>query len=269
MDADKRHQLKTNELAAALQRLRDVGRDPTTRYWIIGVVAVVVLVGGYRLWGSVRVSQIANGWWELAQVTAQANQNPAGTAEGLRRVIADAPDRTLAAHARLRLAGTLRAQAHAQPTGGEALLREAIEILRGLCDDPATPRELVPPAAFSLGTSYESLRDFDSAAAAYRGIVADPRSAGTMFRELAEQRLATLDELRTPIAMAAGTRPPETQPATTPQMSPLTDPLMGPPIAPAPPTDQPLPPPVPQPQAPPPPATETQPAPAEPGLGTP
>ena len=58
MDAESRHDLKKNELAEMLSKFRFFTSD-TGRYITLGLLAVVVLFVGYRVWrwNSVRVGE--------------------------------------------------------------------------------------------------------------------------------------------------------------------------------------------------------------------
>ena len=49
MDADTRHQLKQNELAETLSKLRDFS-DKRTLTWLAVIVAIALVYAGYRYW---------------------------------------------------------------------------------------------------------------------------------------------------------------------------------------------------------------------------
>ena len=206
MDAEKRHQLKTNELAEALGKVRDFGGDPQTRYWMIGIAAILVAYAGYRLWNNMAAQRVAAGWHELSQVSAQDNASVA--IDELRTLITQAPNQTAEAVGRIRLAAALRNRADETPAERESLLKEAVETLKPLVSDPNAEASLVAAAAFSLATMNESLREFDAAAVVYKMIVDEKRFEGSPFREASSKRLETLDELRVPIAFEPG-MPPE------------------------------------------------------------
>jgi len=211
MDADKRHQLKTNELADALAKLRTFGADPQTRWWLLGLAAVVVLVVGYRVWAGLRETRAASGWQELDQVARRMQTDRAGAIDELRTLASNAPNQTLAAAARLRLANALRSEAASNPQRREQLLAESVETLKALADDPSAAPSLAAAAIFSLATSYESLHNLDAAKAAYERIMQGAPFAGSPFHALATQRLATLDDLRAPTVFVPGL-PPSAQP---------------------------------------------------------
>lgn len=212
MDAEKRHQLKTNELAEALGKIRDFGSDPQTRYWLLGLVILVVAVVGYRWWAGRQQRQSISAWAALAQVGGGPERDVDAIGDELRALIADAPDALFAVNARVRLAILLCRQAEEDTGRSKELLTQAVEVLRQVVDDPVAPPALVAAAAFSLGTSCESLRDFDGATAAYRRITDEPRFAGSPFTDLAARRLETLGELSVPVHFEPGMPPPEPEP---------------------------------------------------------
>ena len=80
------------------------------------------------------------------------------------------------------------------------------------------PGQLAAAAAFSLATSYESLRQFDDAGRMYQLLVDNERFGGTAFPFVAAGRLETLDELRTPVTFQPGL-PPEPAVATPPAVT--------------------------------------------------
>lgn len=246
MDAEKRHQLKQNELAAVLGKIRDFTNDRPTRYWLVVLLVVAVAVVGYRWWGHLQNRQLASGWSELTEAAPALQGDLEGAVERLHEVIADTSDNTLAASARIRLATALRRQSQAQSQADqrEELLNESAATLRVVIDDPQTPAALVATAAFSLGTTYESLGEFDQArlddaAELYRMITTDARFAGNPFTLLAEARLDTIDDLRVTINFVPG-MPPQPQPMSQPTTAqprtaqPLAteEPLVGPPATP-------------------------------------
>lgn len=250
MDADKRHQLKTNELAEALSKVRDFISEPQMRYWLIGLVVLVVAVVGYRWRTGQQERQMAGAWTELTRVGAMLETDPDAACDDLRALIADSPDGLFAANARVRLGILLRRQAEEDADGSDELLSESVEVLRRIVDDSAAPPALVAAAAFSLGTACESLRDFDGAAAAYQQIIDEQRFTGSPFIGLAARRLDTIDELSVPVHFEPGMPPepepkpepaPEPEPELTPEQwpPPATQPTSAPPARPARPTPRP------------------------------
>jgi predicted negative regulator of RcsB-dependent stress response len=267
MDADKRHDLKSNELAEALAKLRNLGSDRQTLYWLLALLIVVVAFAGYRFWSRARQAHLTTAWAKLSQYEQRLASDPDASIEGLRTLGGEAANPTLAAAARLRAAAALRERAFAQPDRQQDLLEESLATLRLVTEPPGTPPALVAAALFSMGTSYESLRQLDQAAQVYQRIVNESQFAGTPVREEAADRLASLDELRTPVAFVPGLPPPPTtQRVVTPaRVFPQTQPTdTQPGLVPVPPApaSRPAPvsepPPEPQPEPPPdsPPATQ-------------
>ena len=221
MDADKRHQLKTNELAEALTKLRDFGGDRQTRIWLAVLAVALIVIVGYRTWGRVQAGRLAHGWQTFAEVGPRVETDAAGAAEDLRSLISSAPNRAVAAAARLRLADALRRIAESDPQQADAVLNESVEALAAVVDDDRVSPALVAAASYSLGTSYESLRDFDRAAEAYKLVSEDVRFAGSPFVDMAADRLASLDDLRVPVDFEPGL-PPTAEPAEMPTTAATT-----------------------------------------------
>lgn len=207
MDASKRHQLKTNELAEALSRIRDWGSDPQTRYWTIGLAVVVVLAIGYRVWSQVRESRVTNAWSELDTASAKVHSEPTASAAALRALISSTSDPVVAANARLRLAGLLLSEVDKQPDNADELLTQVVEALKPLTEDAQVAAPLAATAEYALGTAYEDLRKLDLAGSAYKRLTEDQRFAGSPFVERAAKRLQNLEDLRRPVTLQAGAPP--------------------------------------------------------------
>jgi predicted negative regulator of RcsB-dependent stress response len=215
MDADRRHQLKTNELAEALGKVREIGSDPQSRYWLIGIIVVLAVVGGYRLWSGMQERRVTSAARDLSAAVRQLGTNRVAAIDDLRGLVRRAPTKGLEASARLELGGALRVEAHQSEEQRQALLEESVATLKAVVDDPQMPGQLAAAAAFSLATSYESLRQFDDAERMYQLLVDSERFGGTAFPFVAAGRVETLDELRTPVTFQPGL-PPEPAVATTP-----------------------------------------------------
>jgi predicted negative regulator of RcsB-dependent stress response len=237
MDADKRHELKQNELAQALARLRSFGSETQTRYWLLAAVVIVVAVAGYFAWGNMRKTRAATRWMELATASSTLGTDTDAGLEQLHGLIASTSDPVLAADARIRVAAVLRDEADADPEKYEQCHTAAIAELRPAIDDPKVPAPLVATATYALAISLESLRKFDEAAAAYQTLVNKPRFAGSPLVGLAASRLSSLAELRIPVWFEPGMPPPpprpESRPTTAPPPPPPTSAAGAPPLAPA------------------------------------
>ncbi len=227
MEAERRHQLKTNELAEALTKVRAFWNDPQTVYWLAGIALVLAIWVGYKVWNNIQARQQAGGWAQLSEVGEQLAANAPGALNTLRDLVKDAPSAAVEGNARLQLGRVLRVDALKVTPVDENMLRESVQVLQPMIDRADMPPTLAAAAAFSLATTQESLRQFDEAQRTYEKLMNDPRLAGSPFVERAKERLASLDELRKPIAMAEGLPPP---PPTAAPMAPALTPMpAGPP----------------------------------------
>ncbi|MFH1746702.1 MAG: hypothetical protein ABIG44_06610 [Planctomycetota bacterium] len=253
MDAEKRHQLKTNELAQALSKIKDFGGDSTMRYWLLAIVVVIVAFLAYRMWGSMHSAQLAAGWQSLSEINTLPGSELAAAVENLRNVATGTTDKALIASARIRLGAVLRRQAETQSDNRQSLLAESATVLQQAVDDPDTPAPLAATAAFSLATTCESLSHYEpdrlnQAQELYRQLVDEPRYAGTPFTIMAEGRLENFADLHEKIDFLPGAPPPvgadapsseplpvtsapATQPAATPATTPISAPLPDPPAS--------------------------------------
>lgn len=206
MDADRRHDLKTNELADALDKLTDL-RDPRLRYWIAAIVLVAVAYLGYRYWDYTRQTALERSWADLSAVEIP-DSGPVETAiQQLQTQLAAAQQPALRAGIQLKLARVLFEEARRDEARRESLLREAQTHLRAMLEDSGTPDALRPAALFALGCTHESLGELDQAAEQFRAI-ADPAYAGSPFVPLAADRVLNMDQIREPIEFVPGEAPP-------------------------------------------------------------
>jgi hypothetical protein len=207
MDAETRHQLKQNEFAEALGRVRDF---TDARFWYC-VVAIVIIAGGwagYRLWRGQQAATLESNWSQLLAIRVA---DPGGVGDSINRLnalISGNSDPKLVAAARLRLGNALRLQSLTDPMRRESLLREAAEVYAAVANTPEAPDSIAAAATYALGTAHESLREFDEARRMYEALGAEERFAGTPFTELAAQRLETLDEVMVKVDFMAGQAPP-------------------------------------------------------------
>jgi len=224
MDADTRHQLKQNEFAEALSRLRDF---TDARFWYCAIVIVIVAGGwaGYRLWQGQQAATLESNWSQLLAIRVV---DPGGVGESvnqLNALISDNSDRKLVAAARLRLGNALTLQTLMDPMRRESLLREAVEAYAAIANTPEVPDSITAAATYALGTAHESLREFDEARRTYEALGTEERFAETPFRELAAQRLETLDEVTVKVVFMPGQAPPPAPvvPEIGPEVGPPLD----------------------------------------------
>jgi predicted negative regulator of RcsB-dependent stress response len=203
MDAEERHELKTNELANLLVKLKDWSDKYLNT--VLTVVALAALVwAGYRFWSWRQENAVHAAWAEVSR--ANIRDLTAGDAplDQLRRVIADSPDPTVAAIARIRLAAGLVQRA--DEAGGEARLSEAATELRNVVSSGVSD-SLKAAALFKLASVCEGQRDLKAAREAYEQLVKTPVYDALPFKALAEDRLKTLDELATKVDLLPGSAP--------------------------------------------------------------
>jgi hypothetical protein len=207
MDAETRHQLKQNEFAEALSRLRDF---TDARFWYCVIVIVIVAGGwaGYRLWRKQQATMLESNWNQLLGIRMMDPGAVGESVNQLNALITDNSDPKLVAAARLRLGNALTLQALSDPVRRESLLREAVEVYAAIANAPDAPDSIAAGATYALGTAHESLREFDEARRTYEALGTEERFAETPFKEMAAQRLETLDELTVKVEFMPGQAPP-------------------------------------------------------------
>lgn len=218
MDAEQRHELKTNELANLLLKLKDWSDKYLNS--VLTIIAVAALAwAGYRFWSWRQENAVHAAWAEVSR--ANIRDLTAGDAplDQLRRVAKDAPDSTVAAIARIRLAAGLMQRA--DEAGGEVRLSEAATELRTVIGS-AVSDSLKAAALFKLGSVSEGQRDLKAAREAYQQLVSTPQYDSLPFKTMAEDRLKTLDDLAVRVEFLPGAAPlpvppaPASAPATAP-----------------------------------------------------
>lgn len=218
MDADTRHKLKTNELSELLRKFRDMGGEKV-RYWLLGIVAVLVLWLAYTIWGQNSRSARDAAWTDLNAVNLAVPGELEPQIQTLRNLAASAPDAAVAAATNLRLGGGLVRLANAQPENAERLLSEAVTVLRGITENASSHPNIAAPAAVVLGTAYEDQRDFESARKVYLAVSTNARYDGSPHQSICLARVAALDKLAEPITFEPGAAPLANQPSVEPAAS--------------------------------------------------
>ncbi|MBK8914165.1 MAG: hypothetical protein IPM64_06110 [Phycisphaerales bacterium] len=214
MDAETRHQLKQNELAAALGKLKNV----EARKWLqtIGILVVLIgLVAGYKLWTAGREAAISRSWSELYRIDRDAPATPElDPVAKIRELIAAQPNADFQVAARLRLAKALNTRAVGDPAQHDALMREVAAALQGA---PASARPQQRIALdYAMSQIHESLGEFDRAKAIYERIVANDAYRGYPAYDLSRVKLDSLDQISKPVTFIPGSRPvPATAPVDT------------------------------------------------------
>ncbi len=225
MDADARHQLKQNELAEALAKLRNL-RDPRFLYAAAGVGVVLVIAASVYAWRSAQISAAE----QTSQRLGKALDDLAATDVAVRaaaerdlRALIDATrEPGLSGYARLALARALVDRGHRDPATRPQALAEAQQLLEQIRGNAQSPPMLAASATLLLATVHESLRAPDAAEAIYRELTTDARYAGSPAVKLAEKRLESLDRARVAVVFEPGkpTKPDDPS-ANAPTAAPL------------------------------------------------
>lgn len=219
MDADTRHQLKTNELAEALSRLRD-WNNPATRNWVLGVAAVVILIAAWYVWSAARTNAAELKWGQFYTlqegVYSDDEARRAGALDDLRAFISSETGTALGGYARLQLARARYDDGLVKTDQRAAAFQEAAQLLDEILSSaPVAPLEAA--AGFARASVHESQAAIDSAARdrqieaarkLYQHLVDDPRFEGSPFVSRARQRLDTMDTLKDPVTLLPGNPPP-------------------------------------------------------------
>jgi len=219
MDADTRHQLKTNELVQLLSRI-DLS-DRRLWYWIVGVGLVVVLYFGWKLRNWQARAALDLEWQSLRSLDTSTKHGDAPL-EQLRRLISENSDPRVVAAARLRLGNALFERAGENTAESSSYLDEAVRELAAVAESADVPPAMPAAALFKLGKVYETRREFDQARQVYERLRDDSRFEGVPFRELAADRLELLDKLAARIELQPGLAPlppPASKPASAPSAS--------------------------------------------------
>ncbi len=203
MDAQTRHSLQQNELAEALQNLRDLGSHPQTRNWIIAIATVIILYSGWKLWSWSAYNTRTGAWADLdAALLGEGEAEQ--TIANLRNITRDGATESVRTAARLRLASLLVNQATDEAPGER--LNEAAALLSTIADDPNNVAAYRAVSLFKLGTVHESLFEMDEARSAYERLTQDPMLAASPYGAVAQERLDTLDTIEQ-VEFTAGNKP--------------------------------------------------------------
>ncbi len=233
MDAQTRHQLKQNELAEALTRLRGVRFDSRMRLVLVGLAVVIVAIIAFRAWRSSAQRKLESQWGQISFTTLTAQGDEDGSnAEKLRGVISSTSDNALKACARVRLAAALRTQALNTPERRQELLNEAAGALKDVTSSNAAALPMRGAAMLSLAGVDEALNQFNEARELYTTLSTDPKFDGYPVRDVAADKLKTLDRVAKPVELVAGEAPVPVIEATPKPMPVLDANFVGPPYFP-------------------------------------
>ncbi len=210
MDAETRHQLKQNELAGTLDKLREM-KDPKYRYTVLGLIALLVAVVVWNAVSSSRAHAAEKASARLFEVTtalAVADEDGAAIArENMQAYVDEVSDPALGGYARLSLAGALISDALKNPDQRPAAFENAAALLTEITTNTRTPGPLAAAARFSLATTYESLRQPEKARELYQDLTTDDRFRGSPFELRAFERLNSMDVLEVAVHFEPGDPP--------------------------------------------------------------
>jgi predicted negative regulator of RcsB-dependent stress response len=233
MDADTRHQLKSNELADMLTSLKDL-KKPQYLYPSLLVLVILVAVGAWYGWRYSQRVAAEQDWQRLDRISAGLNSGDASALSGaqgeLRAMLQEKLPPSVQGYARIELARSRVEQGLSQPAERPGAFEEAAKLLEEVRSDPTTAPMQQAEATFLLASTCESLRQLDRAKELYQSLTQDAKYVGSPYRALAEKRLSDIDTLAKPVAFVPGEAPAPTPPANkTMTLSPDT---MGPPAEP-------------------------------------
>ncbi len=218
MDADTRHELKQNELAEALTKLRGRVKDEHVRLAILIVTLAVVAIIAVRYWRYSANRTVERGWSQLGAIEQSLSSDTDTDADAaitrLRALVGEASDPTLKGFAKLRLGNALRDQGMIQPQKRATYFAEATSTLQQVISENPQSAALCGAATFSLACVQESERKFDEARASYKKLVDEPRFDGSPFRIIAKSRLEDMDKYTGPVSFVPGEPPPPPPPPT-------------------------------------------------------
>ena len=220
MDADTRHQLKQNELAEALARLRHLD-DRRIRMGLLALGAVLVLVLAVYVWRASSARAREREWDQLYQntialLTSAGDEQLDSLQAQMRALIDSASTPNLGASARVQLAVSYINEGLADPAQRPKAFEEAVALLQPLVNDQAVAPLFRAPALYALANAYESLGQFDKSKELHRQLVETADYDGSIYKQGAERLMQDANDLTTPIAFAPGEAPPPPPPPTQP-----------------------------------------------------
>lgn len=216
MDAEHRHELKTNELADWLGHLPTFLHDNAKT--IIGVILIIAAGVVYMYSRKTKASAALQ---EMAVATAQIDKlnmarmrtvqaHQAGdevldtmmtSADALKKAASDAKSPNVAALLLIKQGDALRADLHYNAEEVDFdIVKDRVEKARAAYNKALTTAEdnasLTAMAHMGLGLCAEEIGEYDKAREIYEAIVADAAYAGTVFPVQAQQRLDNMADNR-------------------------------------------------------------------------
>jgi tetratricopeptide (TPR) repeat protein len=232
MKSERRHELRTNELAEWLGHFPEFLRENYRVIIYITVVVIIVAATVYTKWYRKR-AELREQRIELTELFARISQSKIDAVMGAGRgqdyssrllVTADAIDTAsrrmdnpvCAAFALNKRAEALRAELHyrpesLEPGAAKAQIGQAVKSYEKALAKDHGNTALEAMTKFGLGLCAEELGDLTKAQSIYQEIVANPDYQGTVFVPQARERLETMAEYSEPVyfAKAAPAEPPQ------------------------------------------------------------
>jgi tetratricopeptide (TPR) repeat protein len=253
MKAERRHDLRTNELAEWLGHFPEFWRENYRMVIYVTVVLIIVAVAVYFKWYRERIDLMRNRS-EVTEYIARVAQSKIDTILGVRQgvdfsnrllEVADALDTASAsvddpvssALALCKRAEALRAELHYRPYSLEPQavkiqVNQAVKCYEKALVKARGNAGIEAMAKLGLGLSAEELGDSAKAKDVYREIVDNPDYQGSVFVSQAEKRLEEIEEYSGEVYFAKTAAPAQ---AESEQFDVLLSPevtraLVGPPI---------------------------------------
>ncbi|MDX2197494.1 MAG: hypothetical protein SF069_00810 [Phycisphaerae bacterium] len=215
MDAQTRHNLKTNELGELIGEAGDFIKTPAFRTTALLVVLGAALALAIWSWRTSSQRSIEHAWQDLYTSQLEA-KDPAAATAALREVISRNSDPALLAAARMMLTDQLLRDGFEEDAKLEGACKEAKEMLGQIIADPAIAPQVIAAARFKRASVLETLSDFEGAKADYEALTSSERFAGSPYVAMAEQRMKSLADVIAVKPFAPGSRPVASAPVVTP-----------------------------------------------------
>lgn len=222
MDAETRHALKQNELAAMLSRLRSLDRNVI--YAIIAVIVLLLLWGGWEIyqWQARRSADRA--WQELAALSPYRADTGGQLVGELKTIASDQGIGPRGQVASLRAASAMMQSAAGLPAdAAQSLARDAREQVKGLIGNDAVPASIAAPALLLEASACETLLDIEGARKAYERLTSE-RFNGSPLQVVAMSRLDHMDLVTADVEFTPGAPP---EPPTAAELMGVEPPATG------------------------------------------
>lgn len=229
MDAETRHELKTNRLYEFLLKAKE-WLDKWLNAILIAITIIFLAIAGWRWWSARQQSAVDRAWGVIAESRVEAADIGDQPLEELRALAAEGVDPTVVAVARIRLADGLSYRATGPAT--TAKLAEAEQALNAVIDSAEVSPLIRAGALYRLACVLESQRKFDAARAAYERLK-DSAFANSPYHAIAADRITSLDNLPKNVDFLPGSAPVEAPKIPEPTSTPTSTPASAPTSAPA------------------------------------